>query len=81
MTEAAEKRCTKCGKCKPVADFYAAKGGLLGRRPDCKSCSNSYHNAWARRRYAPKTGRRYRTRRDRAGAAAPHELPSDAPVL
>jgi len=65
MSEQAEKRCTKCGKCKPAGEFYAAKGGLLGRRPDCKSCSNSYHNRWARRRYVPKTGRRYRTRRDR----------------
>jgi hypothetical protein len=70
MGEGAEKRCTKCGKCKPVEEFYAAKGGLLGRRPDCKACSNSYHNRWARQRYVPKTGRRYRTRRDREAAAA-----------
>ena len=71
MGEQAEKRCTKCGKVKPVEGFYAARGGLHGRRPGCKACPNSYHNGWARRRYVPKTGRRYRTRRDReAGAAA-----------
>ena len=78
MSEQAEKRCTKCGKCKPVVEFYAAKGGLHGRRPDCKSCSNSYHNRWARSRYVPKTGRRYRTRRDRAEAAAAG-VPETAP--
>ena len=65
MGEAAEKRCTKCGKCKPAGEFYAAKGGALGRRPECKACSNEYRSRWARRRYVPKTGRRYRTRRDR----------------
>lgn len=70
MGDGAEKRCTKCGKCKPAGEFYAARGGLLGRRPECKSCSNSYRNAWARRRYTPKTGRRYRTKRDREAAAA-----------
>jgi hypothetical protein len=73
MAEQVEKRCTKCGKCKPAGEFYAAKGGLLGRRPDCKQCSNGYHNRWARARYVPKTGRRYRTRADREGAAAARE--------
>jgi len=71
MGEGAEKRCTKCGKVKSVQEFYAAKGGMLGRRPDCKQCSNSYHNRWARRRYVPKTGRRYQTKRDREEAAPP----------
>jgi len=69
MGDGAEKRCTKCGKCKPVEGFYAARGCAAGRRPECKSCSNSYHNRWARRRYVPKIGRRYRTRRDREEAA------------
>jgi hypothetical protein len=70
MSEQAEKRCGKCGKCKPAGESYAAEGGLHGRRPGCKACSNEYHNRWARRRYVPKTGRRYGTRRDRAEAAA-----------
>ena len=71
MTDAGVKRCAKCGQVKPAGEFYAAKRCAQGRRPECKACSNSYHNGWARRRYVPKTGRRYRTRRDReAGAAA-----------
>jgi len=70
MVEAATKRCTKCGKSKPAGEFYAARGGRLGRRPECKSCSNAYRNGWARRRYVPKTGRRYRTKADRDAEAA-----------
>lgn len=70
MTDARTKRCSKCGQVKAAQDFYAAKGGVLGRRPECKSCSNAYHNAWARRRYKPKTGRRYRTKADRAQGRA-----------
>ena len=73
MAERAEKKCTKCGKCKLAVEFYAAKGGLLGRRPECKACSNAYRNRWARARYVPKTGRRYRTRRDREEVAAAPE--------
>ena len=54
-----KKRCIYCGKEKPANNFYAAKECLLGRRPECKKCSNAYHNEWARSRYQPKTGRRY----------------------
>ena len=32
------KRCTKCGKAKPLTDFYAMKGMRDGRRPECKDC-------------------------------------------
>ena len=70
MTSPETKRCTKCGQVKPAAEFYAAKGGALGCRPECKKCSNEYHNRWARRHYVPKTGSRYCTRRDRAAEAA-----------
>ena len=80
MSEARTKACSKCGQVKSVEEFYAAKRGLLGRRPDCKACSNSYHNAWARRRYVPKTGRRYRTRREGAAEAAGSE-PDAAPEI
>jgi hypothetical protein len=48
-----KKQCSKCGVEKPVSEFYAVKRGRFGRRPDCKSCHNAYHNAWARRRYVP----------------------------
>ena len=73
MGERGEKRCTKCGKCKPAGEFYAARGGALGRRPECKACSNAYRSRWARSRYVPKTGRRYLTRRDREEAASAPE--------
>lgn len=62
------KTCSKCGRRLPLTAFYAQARGILGRRPECKSCHNDYHNGWARRRYVPKTGRRYRTKRDRAEA-------------
>lgn len=39
---------------------------------------NAYHNGWARRRYVPKTGRRYLTRGDRAAVAA-SQGPDTAP--
>lgn len=71
MSESREsKRCSKCGRVLPLDAFYAQPRGLLGRRPECKSCQNSYRNRWARARYVPKTGRRYLTRADRAALAA-----------
>jgi hypothetical protein len=67
MIDGVETRtCSKCGRELPLASFYAHKRGLQGRRPDCKSCHNTYRNGWARRRYVPKTGRRYVTKADRA---------------
>lgn len=72
MTEET-KACSKCGRRLPLAAFYALWRGRLGRRLDCKSCHNAYHNRWARRRYAPKIGRRYRTRRDREEAEEARE--------
>lgn len=65
MSDGQTKRCSKCGAVKPLGEFYAHGRGLHGRRPDCKRCHNGYHNGWARRRYVPKTGRRYVTRGDR----------------
>ncbi|HEX8560332.1 MAG TPA: hypothetical protein VF668_19705 [Pyrinomonadaceae bacterium] len=64
------KTCSKCGRRLPLTAFYALRRGLLGRRPDCKACHNAYRNGWARRRYVPKTGRRYVTKADRAARAA-----------
>lgn len=63
------KTCSKCGREKPLAAFYAHRRGIRGRRPDCKACHNAGRNRWARRRYVPKTGRRYLTRADRAALA------------
>ena len=63
------KRCSKCGRERPLSGFYAHSRGLLGRRPDCKTCHNAHRSRWARQRYVPKTGRRYVTRADRADRA------------
>jgi hypothetical protein len=63
------KRCSKCGRERPLSGFYAHSRGLLGRRPDCKSCHNEHRSRWARRRYVPKSGRRYVTKTDRAARA------------
>ena len=41
MTE--EKRCTKCGKTKPITDFHR-NGGR--RRASCKECRNAEAAAW-----------------------------------
>jgi hypothetical protein len=78
MKEEATKRCSKCGKVKPAGEFYAAKGGLHGRRPDCKACANSYHNRGARARYVPKTGRRYVSKTDREREARAAGEPAGA---
>jgi hypothetical protein len=54
-----KKRCKQCGEEKLAEDFYRAKDGVMGRRPECKRCSNAYHNEWARMRYQPLTRGRY----------------------
>lgn len=33
------KVCSRCGVIKPIEEFYGAKGGFLGKRGDCKSCT------------------------------------------
>src|SRR5436309_7587857 len=33
------KRCTKCGKSKPLDEFYRATGMRDGYRSDCKACN------------------------------------------
>ncbi|HEX3560381.1 MAG TPA: GIY-YIG nuclease family protein [Pyrinomonadaceae bacterium] len=58
------KRCKRCGEEKPLEAFYKFSEGKYGRRPDCKACHNKIRAEWARTKYQPKTGRRYR--RDRA---------------
>jgi hypothetical protein len=59
------KRCSKCGEVKPAGDFYRDGKSRGGYRPECKRCRNRQRTQWARRRYVPKTGRRYRTKADR----------------
>lgn len=36
------KVCHKCGKDKPLEDFFKAKRGLYKRRPECKLCKTKY---------------------------------------
>ena len=35
------KRCTKCGKIKPLAEFHVRSDRKSGRRSACKTCSNA----------------------------------------
>ena len=41
------KECSHCKKLKPLENFYKAKGGVGGRRGDCKTCvrlkAKAYH--------------------------------------
>ncbi len=34
----ADKRCTKCHQIKPLSNFSRQRGGLYGRRANCKAC-------------------------------------------
>lgn len=38
------KRCTKCGKVKPLADFYRDSSRSSGRRPACAECTKLIAN-------------------------------------
>lgn len=68
------RRCRDCRVRKVLGiGFYRERTCRGGYRPECKRCSN---RAWARRarlRYAPKTGKRYVTKGDKAEAAASQE--------
>lgn len=61
------RRCKLCG-IRKVLDrgFYRDKTCRGGYRQVCKKCRNRERAEWARARYVPKTGRRYRAKADRA---------------
>lgn len=60
------RRCKGCGVRKLLAlGFHRERKGRLGYRARCKRCRNRQRASWARRRYVPRTGRRYRTQADR----------------
>ena len=40
------KECSHCKESKPLDDFYKAKGGVGGRRGDCKTCVRSSSQAY-----------------------------------
>lgn len=61
------RRCKGCGVRKVLAlGFHRERRGRAGYRARCKRCRNRQRAEWARARYRPKTGRRYRTQADRA---------------
>ena len=62
------RRCKRCG-IRKVLDrgFYRDRTCRGGYRQVCKKCRNRERAEWARSRYVPKTGRRYRTQSERAG--------------
>ena len=43
LTEVTERRCTKCGMVKPLAEFDKGKKGLYGRQSVCKTCKHEYY--------------------------------------
>jgi len=62
------RRCKRCGIRKVLTrGFYRDRTCRGGYRRVCKKCRNLQRAAWARRRYVPKTGRRYGAKADRVG--------------
>jgi hypothetical protein len=65
------RRCKDCLIRKVLeVGFYRERTCREGYRPECRRCFNRARAERARRRYEPRTGRRYLIRRDRAEAAA-----------
>jgi hypothetical protein len=65
------RRCRGCGVRKVLAlGFHRERKGRAGYRARCKRCRNRERAKWARARYRPKTGRRYRTQADRAQSSS-----------
>ena len=62
MTET--KRCSKCGKVKPLADFHRDRSRKLGRFPQCRECERQYERIYHPRSTAYR--REYPLLRDRA---------------
>ena len=75
------RRCRDCRVRKVLeVGFYRERSCRGGYRPECKRCSNRARAERARRRYEPKSGRRYLTKRDREAKAAAPE-PGTAPKI
>ena len=57
------RRCRRC-RIRKLLDrgFYRDRTSRGGYRQVCKKCRNGERARWARRRYEPTTGRRYRTK-------------------
>jgi formate dehydrogenase maturation protein FdhE len=44
-----EKKCTKCGRIKPIAEFYKRKRNKDGARSACNTCCALYGKAWRKK--------------------------------
>ena len=65
MTET--KRCSKCGKVKPLEEFRRNRNLKQGRNPQCRECERQYERAYYPRSTAHR--REYPLLRDRAWLA------------
>ena len=43
MTNQDKKKCTNCGKVKPLDDFHKQVNGVKGKASRCKVCMNEYY--------------------------------------
>jgi len=68
-----KKKCTTCGKIKPINEFIKHKGCIDGYAGTCRMCANTYSTNWKRKnsvrlakkrreRYAKNNGERVRQR-------------------
>ena len=60
----ATKRCSKCGKVKPLEEFRRNRSLKQGRNPQCRECERQYERAYYPRSTAHR--REYPLLRDRA---------------
>ena len=60
----ATKRCSKCGKVKPLEEFHRDRSRKLGRFPQCRECERQYGRAYYPRSTAHR--QEYPLLRDRA---------------
>lgn len=53
------RKCTKCGKDKPLTDFVKEKTRADGRRLSCKACRQAVHRAWTKTPSGKRSVRKY----------------------
>lgn len=51
------KRCTKCGKLKPLSEFYRDSYQKSGYRPSCKICSKKQTHEYRNKFHLPEVKR------------------------
>lgn len=68
MAQRTERRCTRCGRIKPAADFVKDRR-TGGPKAWCRACENAYHRAYRRRkleRHRELDRRKWHRRKDKA---------------